>query len=190
MHSMTQKPNGIGQRLSDGLRLSSDASFERDKTAEVGRVKYRRDYWQGYAKRVKRIFGTVTRTEYVDAKQRADNAGRSVWGQIWAEASAYRQQATLSTSEIAEQQRELIAELRRIGNNINQLAKLGHVQARKHGGLVAQPSNSVGTEAMRQLEKLEEKVARFDDGITIHVRAEQTDDRLNQCSARPQRLGS
>lgn len=173
---MTQKPNGIGQALCDGLRLSSDASFERDKTAEVGRVKYRREYWQSYAKRVKRIFGTVTRGEYEAAKQRADNAGRSVWAQIWAEAAAYREQATLSTNEIAEQQRELVSELRRIGNNINQLARLGHVQARKHGGLGAQPNNSIGTEAMRQLEKLEAKVARFDDGITIHVRAEQVDD--------------
>ena len=173
---MTQKPNGIGQALSDGLRLSSDASFERDKTAEIGRVKYRREYWQGYAKRVKRIFGTVTRAEYEAAKLRADEAGRSVWGQVWAEATAYREQTVVPTSEIVDQQRELITELRRIGNNVNQLAKLGHVQARKHGGLGAQPSNPIGIEAMRQLEKLEAKVARFDDGITISVKTEQTDD--------------
>lgn len=176
MQSMTPKPTGIGKPLSDGLRLSSDASFERDKAVEVDRAQYRRLYWQGYAKRVKRIFGTVTRAEYEAAKQRADEAGRSVWGQIWAEATAYREQTLLPTSEIADQQRELIAELRRIGNNINQLARLGHVQARKHGGLGAQPSNLIGTEAMHQLEKLEAKVARFDDGITIRVRIEQTDD--------------
>ncbi len=89
---MTQKPNGIGQALNYGLRLSSDASFEKGKITELGRVKYRREYWQGYAKRVRRIFGTVTRGEYEAAKQRAENAGRSVWGQIWAEASAYREQ--------------------------------------------------------------------------------------------------
>lgn len=58
----------------------------------------------------------------------------------------------------------------------NQLARLGHVQVRKHGGLGAQPNNSIGTEEMRQLEKLEAKVARFDDRITIRVRTEQIDD--------------
>ena len=173
---MTPKPTGIGKALKDGLRLSSDATFERDKVAEAGRAQYRRKYWQGYAKRVKRIFGTVTRAEYDAAKERADAAGRSVWGQVWAEATAYREQTVVPTNEIAGQQRELIAELRRIGNNINQLAKLGHVQARKHGGLGAQPSNPIGTEAMRQFEKLEAKVARFNDGITIRVRAEQLDD--------------
>lgn len=162
--------------MTSALHLSSHETFERDKAAEADRAQYRRKYWQDYTKRVKRIFGTVTRAEYEAAKQRANEAGRSVWGQVWAEATAYREQTLVPTIEIADQQRELIAELRRIGNNINQLAKLGHVHARKHGGLGAQPSNPIGTEAMRQFEKLEAKVARFDDGITIRVRAEQTDD--------------
>lgn len=92
MYSMTTKPSGIGKVLSDGLRLSSDHVFEKEKSAENDRSQYRRKYWQGYAKRVKRIFGAggVTLAEYEAAKQRADEAGRSVWGQIWAEAKAYR----------------------------------------------------------------------------------------------------
>ena len=173
---MNNQRSDVGRTLSNALHLSSQEAHDREKSVEAGRAQYRRKYWQGYAKRVKRIFGTVTRAEYDAAKQRADEAGRSVWGQVWAEATAYREQTLVPTSEIADQQRELIAELRRIGNNINQLAKLGHVQARKHGGLGAQPSNPIGTEAMRQFEKLEAKVARFDDGITIRVRAEQVDD--------------
>lgn len=173
---MNNQRSDVGRTLTNALHLSSEETFERDKAAEVGRAKYRRKYWQGYAKRVKRIFGTVTRAEYDAAKERAEAAGRSVWGQVWAEATAYREQTLVPTSEIADQQRELITELRRIGNNINQLAKLGHVQARKHGGLGAQSSNPIGTEALRQFEKLEAKVARFDDGITIRVRAEQVDD--------------
>ena len=172
---MTPKPTGIGKALNDGLRLSSDTAFERDKAAEAGRAQYRRKYWQGYAKRVKRIFGSVTRSEYDAAKQRADDAGRSVWGQVWAEATAYREQKLVPTSEIADQQRALIAELRRIGNNINQLARLGHIQSRKHGGIKTS-EDTITAETMRQFEKLEAKVARFDDGITIRIRAEQIDD--------------
>lgn len=173
---MNNQRSDVGRTLANALHLSSQETHDRDKAAEAGRAQYRRKYWQGYARRVKRIFGTVTRTEYDAVKERADAAVRSVWGQVWAEAAAYREQTLVSTSEIADQQRELIAELRRIGNNINQLAKLGHVQARKHGGLGAQPSSPIGTEAMRQFDKLEAKVARFDDGITIRVRAEQVDD--------------
>lgn len=176
MQSMTPKSNGIGQALSDGLRLSSDASFERDKTAEAGRAKYRRKYWQDYKEKIKRIFGSVTPEEYEATQQRADDAGRSVWGQVWAEARAYRNGQILATGEIAVQQRELVAEMRRIGNNINQLARLGHIQARKHGGLSSLAKDTIGTETMRQLEKLEAKVARFDDGMTIRVQAEQPND--------------
>lgn len=173
---MNNQRSDVGRTLANALHLSSVETHEREKAAEVDRTQYRRKYWQSYAKRVKRIFGTVTRAEYDAAKERAESAGRSVWGQVWAEATAYREQTLVPASEIADQQRELIAELRRIGNNINQLAKLGHVQARKHGGLGAQSSNPIGKEAMRQFEKLEAKVARFDDGMTIRVRGEKVDD--------------
>ncbi len=63
----------------------------------------------------------------------------------------------------------LIAELRRIGNNLNQLARLGHIQNRKHGG--TKPSdNAITAEAMQQLAKLEAVVTKFDDGVTFRVR--------------------
>ncbi len=87
---MTTKPNGIGQPLSQSLHLSSDEAHEREKAEEAERAAYRRTYWQGYAKKVKRIFGAVTPKEYEAAQRRADEAGRSVWGQVWAEARAYR----------------------------------------------------------------------------------------------------
>ena len=173
---MNNQRSDVGRTLANALHLSSQEAHERDKAEEAGRAQYWRNYWQGYAKRVKRIFGTVTRVEYDAAKGRADAAGRFVWGQVWAEATAYREQSLVPTSEVADQQRELTTALRRIGNNINQLAKLGHIQARKHGGLGVLGDDRIGTEAMRQFEKLETKVARFDDGMTIRVRAEQVDD--------------
>lgn len=167
---MQNSKSKIGNALAQGLRLSSNAAFERAKAAEADRSSYRRKYWQSYTKRVKRIFGTVSCADYQAAKERAEEAGRSVWGQVWAEAAAYRSQTVLASGEIADQQRELISEMRRIGNNLNQLARLGHIQARKHGGLGPRPDDHIGTEAMRQFEKLEARISRFDDGVTIHVR--------------------
>jgi len=168
---MTLKHDGIGQALTNSLRLASEETFEREKAEEAGRASYRRTYWQGYAKKVKRIFGTVTPCEYDAIKRSADDADRSVWGQIWAEAQAYRAERTLATGEIAEQQRALVSELRRIGNNLNQLARLGHIRNRKHGDL-GQDANDLGDEAMKQLALLEEVVTRFDDGMTIRAVAE------------------
>ena len=169
---MNSKKSDVGCVIVNALHLSSPETHKREKVKEETRVQYRRKYWQGYAKRVKRIFGTVTLSEYESAKSRADEAGRSVWGQIWTEAKAYRDQTILANGEIADQQRELVAELRRIGSNINQLAKLGHIKARKHGGLGSLTDDPIGTEALRQLAKLEARVARFDDGVTIRVRSE------------------
>lgn len=172
---MQKNKSGIGHTLAQGLRLSSDGTFEREKAVEADRSSYRRKYWQGYAKRVKRIFGTVTCEEYGEVQERADEAGRSVWGQVWAEARAYRDGRKLATGEIADQQRELIIELRRIGNNLNQLARLGHIKDSKTW-VLHKSDRSLGAEAMRQLAQLEEVVTKFDDGITIRVRTEQVDD--------------
>lgn len=165
---MTSRPNGIGRALSQSLHLSSDEAHEREKAEETERAAYRRTYWQGYAKKVKRVFGTVTPKEYEAVQRRADEAGRSVWGQIWAEAQAYRNGQDLANGEIAHQQRELIIEMRRIGNNLNQLARLGHIQNRKHGA-INQPNEKIAVEAMQQLANLEAAVTKFDDGVTIRV---------------------
>lgn len=165
---MTSQSSGVGRVLSQSLHLSSDATHKREKAEEAERAAYRRTYWQGYTKKIKRIFGTVTPADYEAVRMRADNAGRSVWGQVWAEAQAYHRGLTLASGEIADQQRQLISELRWIGNNLNQLARLGHIQNRKHGGI--NPSDdAITAEAMQQLAKLEEVVTKFDDGVTIRV---------------------
>lgn len=168
---MTSQSSGIGRVLSKSLHLSSDETHKREKVEEAKRAAYRRSYWQGYTKKIKRIFGTMTPVEYAAAKARADEAGRSVWGQVWAEAQAYRQRTVLASGEIAEQQRELVVELRRIGNNLNQLARLGHIEQRKHGGLSQQDYN-ISRQAHEQLAKLEAVVTKFDDGVTVTVRSD------------------
>ena len=165
---MTTEPDGTGRALTGALQLSSDPTFEREKAAEAERTDYRRRYWQKYSKRVRRVFGTVTPDEYAAIAARAEatqDGEPSVWRQIWLESRAYVSGDTLPTAEIAEQQHELLAELRRIGNNINQLARLGHVRTARDGGLTAAPEDGLGVEAIRQFERLEAKVAQFETNL-------------------------
>lgn len=110
------------------LRLTpdSDAAIERDRLERETR--YRRDYWQKYKDTHKRVFGTLTKAQHAQIKAVADANDRPVWTQIWAESCAYRKAEFLPSTEIMARQDRLIAELRRIGNNLNQLAAQGHVQ--------------------------------------------------------------
>ena len=101
---MNNPTSGVGRALAQGLRLSSDEAFEREKAKEASKAAYRRDYWQGYAKRVKRVFGTVSLEDFEAAKERAEASGRTVWGQIWAESQAYREQTQLLSPDAEENQ--------------------------------------------------------------------------------------
>ncbi len=166
---MKDPQTGIGQTLSQGLRLSSDATHQKELAKEANRTRYRRDYWQKWNKRKKRVFGTITNAEFSELQARAETSGRSIWGQVWAEACAYRRGERVLTLDEMEQQRLLVSELRRIGNNINQLARLGHIEARKHGGLQAPTGDHIGAEALRQFTRLEKLITRFADGTTISV---------------------
>lgn len=173
---MDRQHGGLGLPRQGVLRLSSEEAAQREKAQEAERAAYRRSYWQKYAKRVKRVFGVLTLEEHADAKARAEEHGRSIWAQIWAESLAYRRGQVLPTPEIEDHQRQLIAELRRIGNNINQLAKLGHLKARRGGGIEARPGDQVGEEILRQMAALESAVARFS-AIPFKRRSGDPDDR-------------
>ena len=155
---MNNPTSGVGRALAEGLRLSSDEAFEQEKAREASKAAYRRSYWQGYAKRVKRVFGTVSMEEFEAAKGRAEASGRTVWGQIWAESLAYREQRQLLSPEVEKNQQQLISELRHIGNNLNQLAKQGHVANRRHGGL---GNASLDEAAAAQMEELERLIVKF-----------------------------
>jgi hypothetical protein len=159
---MGNPTHGSGKITTHGLQLSPNDIFKQELVKEANRTDYRRQYWQGYAKRVKRVFGTLSLHEFAEAKERAEANGRSVWGQIWAESCAYRKQTLLPTSEIAIQQKQLLSKLQRIEENISHLAQIGHIQNRKHGGIIAQSGDSLGNEALRQFEYLKVAVAKFE----------------------------
>jgi len=84
---------------------------------------YRRDYWDRFKQTRKRVYGTLTTEQYAEVERRADEAGRAVWTQIHAEAEAYARGEYLPPKNVEEQFSELIAQLRRVGNNVNQIAK-------------------------------------------------------------------
>ncbi len=84
---------------------------------------YHHEYWRQYKKTRRRVTGTLTETEYTEIEQRANEAGRAVWTQIHAEAAAYARGEYLPTKEIDLRISELIMQFRRLGNNINQIAR-------------------------------------------------------------------
>lgn len=161
----------VGGRASGqvALCLSSDAQFERERLEAEAQALRQKAYYAEWKARHERVSGSLGKEIYAEVKKRADCHGRKVWAQIWFESQAYVKSKIVPTARMEEQQRQLIAELRHIGNNINQLAKLGHIEARKHGGLGVRGNDRIGAEALRQFSRLEKVVARFDDQITITI---------------------
>jgi len=84
---------------------------------------YRQRYWERFQKTRKRVYGTLTSEEYAEIELRAEEAGRAVWTQIHAEAKAYAKGEFLPSKDLDEQIMELIVQLRRIGNNVNQITR-------------------------------------------------------------------
>ena len=119
---------------------------------------YNRHYWQDYAKRHKRVFGTLDLEEYHQIKAIADQSHRAVWQQIWAESQAYRAGTTVPTQAIEDGQQALLIEMRRIGNNLNQLVRLGHIHARQAGGFTARGNDAIGVAVLRWCQALERQI--------------------------------
>lgn len=108
------------------LELSPPDEAQRAEAKEAKAAAYRRQYWQQYKQDHKRVYGTLSVTEYKAMKAIADQNDRAVWEQIWAESKAYRRQEYLPTMQLSREIERLYVELRRIGNNLNQIAALGH----------------------------------------------------------------
>lgn len=87
---------------------------------------YRRAYWDRFKETRRRIYGTLTTEEYERIEARAKEAGRAVWAQVHAEAEAYVRGEYLPSTDLEESIGKLITQLRRIGNNLNQIARELH----------------------------------------------------------------
>jgi|GEM_PF-1634845 len=157
----TSLPTVSGRKLY--ISSPVDLATERRKAHKL--TQYRREYWQGYKGRVRRVYGTMTPAEFAALKSVADHNQNSVWKQLLSDARAYRAGVVIAPTDILLAQDNLVGELRRIGNNINQLAKLGHIHAKKTGGIDASVDDKIGQECLRQFERLERAVLKFENAI-------------------------
>lgn len=138
---------------------------ERGQTEKL--TQYRRDYWQNYKQQIKRVFGTVDPIQHAQWKTLAARHGRTVWGQIYACALAYVSGQTVVSTDVLNAQKELTADLRRIGNNLNQAVRLGHIKAQKDGRLIADVNDDIGQSVLAAFEKLEKRICQFEADIKI-----------------------
>lgn len=108
----------------------------------------RKKYWEQFRASHKRVYGSLTHGDYDQMSQHASEHGRSLWHQIWFESCAYRKQEYLPSEDLKKEVATLCAEIRRIGNNLNQIAyhsnRFGKVLAERH--------------ALAHLEHLEKKL--------------------------------
>lgn len=109
------------------LQLPSEDQAKIDRERMEREALRNRIYWQKWKQEHERVYGTVPKAVYAHIKSIADANDRPVWTQIWLESCAYRKAEFLPTAQIMARQDRMVAELRRIGNNLNQLAAQGHV---------------------------------------------------------------
>ena len=133
------------------LKFTPEAEAKLEIEREKKLTSYRRNYWQQYKKKHKRVYGTLTLEEYAQVKSRAEACGLTIWEQIWQESQHYCEKSYLPNQIIQSDIDQLYTELRRIGNNLNQIAKKTHLFN----------SHNTGQAAREQIAMLEEAVAQF-----------------------------
>lgn len=166
---MKEQDNGVRKSQSQRLILPSEEAYRAELAKVEKDSQYQKSYWPKWIKRNKRVNGSLPNKEYYELEARAEASGRKPFWQLWAESRAYLRGERLATLDEAENQRLMVSELRHIGNNINQLARLGHIEARKHGGLKAVDGDQIGAKTLAQFTRLEQLVTRFADGLKISV---------------------
>ena len=160
-----QLPNVRDRRL----YISTPAQQAKERSKAEERTQYSRQYWQKYKQHVRRVFGNLSIPEGNAWEALARACGRTLWGQIINDARAYRAGIIIAPKDILNAQDNILGEIRSFGNNLNQLAKLGHIRANKHGGLTCNPNDDIGREALRILSQLEERVSVFETIIPTYV---------------------
>lgn len=157
----TSLPDVSGRRLFAGS--PEQQSAEREGAVKL--TQYRRDYWQNYKRHIKRVFGTIDPRDYAQWETLAAEQGRTVWGHIYACACAYLSGRQLASADVLTVQTELVTELRRIGNNLNQAVRLGHIKAHKDGALYADIDDEIGQSILSTFERLEQRLRQFETDV-------------------------
>ena len=110
--------------------MSKETPPPEDNRIEKMRA-YRRAYWERFHETRRRIYGTVPKAEYDALEARARAGGRSVWEQLHHESQGYNRGEYVPPEEVTKNIEALLVQLRRIGNNINQIA----IETHLHGKL-------------------------------------------------------
>lgn len=77
--------------------------------------------------------------------------------------------AILAGPDILTAQTVLQTDLRRIGNNINQAVRLGHVKAHQDGTLYADNDDEIGQTVLNLMHQLEARVTLFERDVTALI---------------------
>lgn len=101
---------------SEAIRLDTEREARR-------RVQKRRYYHETFQQKKRRVHGTLDRSEYDELAKRAEAEGRSPWQQLLAESRAYQSGMYVPSAQVENELQRLNVECRRIGNNLNQMAK-------------------------------------------------------------------
>lgn len=125
--------------------LENPAAEARSSTAQ-------QQAWQRFAAKHKRIYGSLPRDQYHQILAHAEAQGRTPFQQIWLESCAYRNHGYVPSEAVLAELSALSAEVRRIGNNLNQLA----YQSNRFGRFLAEK------QAKQNLQMLE---ARLEDAV-------------------------
>lgn len=112
---------------------------------------YRRNYWQRYKQKNRRVYGTLSKDEYAEIAAIAQQNGRSVWGEVWHESHAYRRQQFVPSREIERRIEALYGAMRQIGNNLNQIAHAQNIVGKMRQG----------TRVIAEVSRLEQVIEDF-----------------------------
>lgn len=114
-------------------------------------TQYRREYWQKYKQRCRRVYGTLTPEAFAEIKLIAKANGRTVWEEIWRESEAYRQKEFLPPESIREEIEKLYSQLRQINDSLSRIG-----EQNKLVGRMLSPKKVAD-----QIKDLERQIERF-----------------------------
>lgn len=101
---------------------TSKAELEAERLAR--RRAQKRRYWnETFQKKKRRINGSMDVGEFKELQARAKQQGRSPWKQLLAESRAYRAGEYLPSEAVETELQALNVQCRKIGTNLNQMAK-------------------------------------------------------------------
>ena len=96
--------------------------YEQVRAADEARIKKKKEAWERYKKKNKRVYFSVPISEYEKLEKKASRNGRTVARQIYAQSQAYEKAQFLPPEQIDAKINLLLLELNKIGININQIA--------------------------------------------------------------------